>query len=1045
MRKYIVVLVTMLFKGVVLGQAPDVVPFKVPMSPTAWEYTKFSGFDIDLYKGLANIEIPLYTFQEDKFSLPIELNYYSGGIRVNEKPGIVGLGWSMNMPVIVQNVRGKDDFSNNNYRSQRLPPFQGNPVDPVVGIHDLSTTLGQNGNVIWNIPPNSVQSLPDIQDIPYFTNIHGAMIIDYDGKYDISQVKYQLMFINQLVDTEPDSFELNLNGEVIKFITSENLSPTVQTNINYSFQIINGKNEYKIEPIYGTVLYSDQYRIKGIKVTDPSGIQYFFKTIEGNPLSYYRTVSFKLTKVITELNTEINFLYRKTDLIRDVSSQTINCYVHTGTNETVSGCIHAGHYSNGGINNSGYLFNIFSPIGSTKIIDLGVGIIKTNYQFLESIETATKKVNFIYGGREDYLGMEKLENIEIINQFNQRIKNITLNYDYFTTNEPLPTTLPQGDLNSNEDGDNELIVSSIIQRLNKRLKLTSIQIDNDNPYFFEYYDVMLPSKISYSIDYWGFYNGKPNTSLVPNIAELGFPSYTTSSNDFKANINYSKACTLNKIVYPTKGYVSFEHESHIFDNFLYNTSSLIPVINQGAGLRIKKISTFNHDNQLQSSKRYLYEGGKCISKNILTFQSYLKQFSQCPKTSTRAWENNFISVQNDNFINKTIDTEGNYIGYDKVTTIHEGVDKNYKIENYFANNDNLCIIPSGSFISLYPYYIPRKNTIKNGKLLNEKHFNSDNVIVTEKIFRYENKIINSNRYGMKMLGNGLRTAGHSCMNSNNGDCEEPMHVRDVTLCTFYPIFDRLSLLKEEIVNEYSIGNAKSISTNYLYDNYNNLTNVKKVDNNAIVPQRNISEVAINYSNSYSTAFNILNLPSQVVTKENNIVKEKRVYSYEQSSTNSAVLIKNIISQPSDNSSLNKNKIYYDLYDSDNNLLEFHQENGIYTCIIWGYNKTLPIAKLENVRYASIPVSTINDLQNKSNLAVDLNTENTLKTSLNALRGAFPNAMITTYTHKPLVGVSTITDAKADCISYFYDESGRLLYVKDKDGNILTENEYNYKP
>jgi uncharacterized protein RhaS with RHS repeats len=53
-------------------------------------------------------------------------------------------------------------------------------------------------------------------------------------------------------------------------------------------------------------------------------------------------------------------------------------------------------------------------------------------------------------------------------------------------------------------------------------------------------------------------------------------------------------------------------------------------------------------------------------------------------------------------------------------------------------------------------------------------------------------------------------------------------------------------------------------------------------------------------------------------------------------------------------------------------------------------------------------------------------------------------MVTTYTYLPLVGVSTITDPKGDIITYSYDSFGRLEFVKDKSGNILSENQYNYK-
>jgi YD repeat-containing protein len=77
---------------------------------------------------------------------------------------------------------------------------------------------------------------------------------------------------------------------------------------------------------------------------------------------------------------------------------------------------------------------------------------------------------------------------------------------------------------------------------------------------------------------------------------------------------------------------------------------------------------------------------------------------------------------------------------------------------------------------------------------------------------------------------------------------------------------------------------------------------------------------------------------------------------------------------------------------------------------------------------------------------DSGTEANLIIALNALRTnvSLANAMITTYTYKPLIGVSTITDPKGDKMSYEYDTLNRLKWVKDKAGNILSENQYHYK-
>jgi len=53
-------------------------------------------------------------------------------------------------------------------------------------------------------------------------------------------------------------------------------------------------------------------------------------------------------------------------------------------------------------------------------------------------------------------------------------------------------------------------------------------------------------------------------------------------------------------------------------------------------------------------------------------------------------------------------------------------------------------------------------------------------------------------------------------------------------------------------------------------------------------------------------------------------------------------------------------------------------------------------------------------------------------------------MITTYTHKPLIGITSITDPRGEKTTYHYDSFGRLILIKDADGNIISENKYNYR-
>jgi hypothetical protein len=54
-----------------------------------------------------------------------------------------------------------------------------------------------------------------------------------------------------------------------------------------------------------------------------------------------------------------------------------------------------------------------------------------------------------------------------------------------------------------------------------------------------------------------------------------------------------------------------------------------------------------------------------------------------------------------------------------------------------------------------------------------------------------------------------------------------------------------------------------------------------------------------------------------------------------------------------------------------------------------------------------------------------------------------NAQMTTYTFSPLTGMTTQCDVDNRVTYYFYDGLGRLMYVKDQDGNIMKTYQYHY--
>jgi YD repeat-containing protein len=120
--------------------------------------------------------------------------------------------------------------------------------------------------------------------------------------------------------------------------------------------------------------------------------------------------------------------------------------------------------------------------------------------------------------------------------------------------------------------------------------------------------------------------------------------------------------------------------------------------------------------------------------------------------------------------------------------------------------------------------------------------------------------------------------------------------------------------------------------------------------------------------------------------------------------------------------------------------------------IWGYRQLYPVIVGQNV--------TLTDL----NTAVDAATEN-LDSLLNVVgnlitgqqkelwnhfnsslrnHALLKNALISTYTYNPLIGLTSQTDPKGISTFYEYDFIGRLSDIRDNNSNILEHLEYNYQ-
>lgn len=133
----------------------------------------------------------------------------------------------------------------------------------------------------------------------------------------------------------------------------------------------------------------------------------------------------------------------------------------------------------------------------------------------------------------------------------------------------------------------------------------------------------------------------------------------------------------------------------------------------------------------------------------------------------------------------------------------------------------------------------------------------------------------------------------------------------------------------------------------------------------------------------------------------------------------------------------EDKIIFHSYDNKGNPTEVSKKDGTHIVYLWGYSGTLQIAKIENTTYSDFIVA----LRRTGDIKGAINEH--YLTRINSLRESNPEWMITTYEHKPLVGVTKITQPNGVSTHYEYDDFNCLKAIKDQDGNLIESFEYNY--
>jgi YD repeat-containing protein len=1037
LKKYFFIAFITFISNVMKAQIPEQRPSPFTMNnslatmdvtePSVARFQEYSFIPVDLYAGKAKIDIPFYEIKLKDVSIPISLSYDTRGILVNSVASRTGTGWVLNAGGnIGKSIKEIDDFKHvSRFYSSGMPldctgkdnagqNALGHPL--LVGWKYRTLNYCRSKILTSNKPPiDNVDISPDLYSLiaPGFTSqfYYPNSIVPLAPNLDIIEQTLP-------VEIEPTGaiYQCKIKDMSVAYDSS---FPSFMTQVAQDKRWVRDYFDFKI--LYNGIQYTfGTYDVSYINSTNSYFHDTYFGGLEHPQLNFIVS-SWHLTEM-KDVNTGKKVTYEYESVPYYTTTQLAN--KHFIDDETGGYC--CGNY-------------IEPPVLFNNATEVNLHI---NPKRLKSIKTDDTTINFTYGlQRQDLLGDYALTQVQIVSNIdNIIIKTYLLNYKYMNQTS--------GDSNS------------------KRLMLDYIEESGKDDFnikkktILEYYpgNIAASNSINQS-DWYGYYLNNPSNGdrpilyMHPEMKELAILPVPLSNKEsyfvggdhsIYPNDNDLKKGMLKKLIYPTKGYTELDYESNVFK---IGGNQIL-----GGGLRIKSQKLSADGSSIRNLTYNYTEPDDTSSGYVNNVPSYGYPLNIPPAEYTGSQKANFIKTTFLTYIKSLVGldvTQNNYVGYSRVK--EEEIGNGFSIYEYTSPKKYRSIQPVSSSNSYYirNSALPFLNTplnfdAKTGKLVKKEVYNSSaQLIQTEE---------NSYTYDSLLIYNISRTRLVPLMRTN------------ITTASTYDANVQLRTHRNLITN-------KRI-TNYFYDNgnrtnsqdeiayrYNSLLSIteeviKKKSSGKVESKKYYYPKDNVMSNepfvADMIAKNLIRSPLKTEFYENSIkLFEEKVIFGNNISTNNFLLPKNIYSAKFPNAlpfltnigNLEK-KLTYDQYDDKGNILQYTPENGIPVSIIWGYNKTMPIAKIENIKYAEIPLNLITDVQNAS----DTGTEISLLNALSALRHEFAlrNTMITTYSYKPLVGISTITDPKTMTTRYEYDNFGRLQFVRDHNGNILSENEYHYK-
>lgn len=1037
-------------------------------SPTVAAIAKFGQIPIGYNTGVPKISIPLYTLKCGDLTLPISMDYHAGGIRVNDVASWVGLGWSLNMGGAINiAVQGRKDLY---------------PQDRIIPIDDLESSVPYSTETLQDFQ-NGGDTEPDIYNYQV-GSYAGQFMVDLRDNamkaYNVNGSK-DITFDVMALGPIPVIFAKDQFGTKYSFGFAEETSNTVEY---YKYSL--GTNSFT--PYMGRVSGSNMAtamplaKMVNTNKTDSIIFNHYqmsenYTTQMNGSLSWgmspSRTGWTEYTNPFPTFSKVPNIIPENYSKIkkRSVTAKVSTVIASNGTKIVLTAATKR------------------NDLNSDNEVEEYKARLLDKIEIYDANDNLLKKWEFVYDyfipyitNPDDNITNCRLKLIALKEYGSTTVNPQIYNFSYYG-DAPGEPQLPYRNSFSGQDYwgfCNKLVTANDAADFKK-----SFPNINNFPFSQYYRSNITSTSSSQSISYTEGESKEPNADFLSacSLKKITYPTGGSTTFEYESNVstsfNYFDSNWTNRMgggqrikkitSNPLTGAPTIKEYLYTDENG--NTSGEITNVPRPARQKVWQLTgqdgvwLLDPLNPSHPSEHVRYESPSFD-------QSYLELKSDCSSplytsigsslTYSRVTETdsegktvyNFYRRQEYDYPFVAHEEFYNYLGCDVVP---------YAYNNFTLFTDDLGQLNNQLDSRNYDLQTEDKGYwgtyYKHGTLKSKEVYNKINQIVLEESYKYKDldqkKITGLSIYRNPDISSGRYYPGQMYA------ILEPTYFYN-TYCTLVG----LCQLTGKTTTQYDVNGGSPVITKeeYTYNNDNLLVQIKSTNSS------NDSITTINrYPSDINTGVyslmkqrNMLNYPIEVIKKKNNMLTDSKLNTYKQVNgvSNFAMFLPAKVYQskltspassftPFNGTVLDPSypslpELDYLSYNAYGKTCEIKGRNGITTSYLWSYGNQYPIAEIKNASYQDVKAAF--GYSDSQMLTLNNNPNPNVADIKNVLGNYFTgrNAMFSTYTYRPPIGLVSSTDTKGLTTYYEYDNFQRLKSVKDQNGNIIKNYDYHYK-